>query len=100
LDAPTTARMARASAEEAMHKAIKMAYAAVRHGRLRRRHLGPKQKRHGLELALMAKIVSPMEAITSATATSARIQRHNHEQGAVEAGKQADSAVFNDLVVW
>jgi imidazolonepropionase-like amidohydrolase len=52
--------------------------------------LGPEQDRRGLEVALKAEIVGPMEAIVSATATNARILRRDQELGTVEAGKLAD----------
>jgi imidazolonepropionase-like amidohydrolase len=52
--------------------------------------LGPEQNRHGLELVLKARILGPMEAIVSATATNARIMRVDDRLGTVVPGKLAD----------
>lgn len=52
--------------------------------------LGPRQNRRGLELALHAEIVGPMEAIVQATSTNARIIRRSDDLGTVEGGKLAD----------
>ena len=52
--------------------------------------LGPQQNRRGLELALHAEVVGPMEAIVQATATNARIIRRASDLGTVEEGKLAD----------
>src|SRR5215218_4932072 len=79
-----------AGAEEAMREAVKIAYAAGVTVGSGTDITGPEQHRRGLELALKAEIVGPMEAIVSATATNARILRREHELGTVEAGKLAD----------
>lgn len=52
--------------------------------------LGPEQNRHGLELVLKARLLGPMEAIVSATATNARIMRVDDRLGMVVPGKLAD----------
>jgi imidazolonepropionase-like amidohydrolase len=52
--------------------------------------LGPEQNRHGLELVLKARLLGPMEAIVSATATNARIMRVADRLGTVVPGKIAD----------
>ena len=52
--------------------------------------LGPEQNRHGVELVLKARILGPMEAIVSATATNARIMRVDDRLGTVAPGKLAD----------
>lgn len=52
--------------------------------------LGPDQNRRGLELALKADVLGPMQAIVSATRESARIIRRQHDLGTVEEGKLAD----------
>jgi imidazolonepropionase-like amidohydrolase len=77
-------------AEEAMREAVKIAYAAGVTVGSGTDILGPEQNRRGLELALKAEIVGPMEAIVSATATNARILRRDHELGTVQPGKLAD----------
>ena len=77
-------------AEEAAREAVKIAYAAGVTVGSGTDILGPEQNRRGLEVALKAEIVGPMEAIVSATATSARILRRDHDLGTVEAGKLAD----------
>jgi imidazolonepropionase-like amidohydrolase len=77
-------------AEEAMREAVKIAYAAGVTVGSGTDILGPEQNRRGLEVALKAEIVGPMGAIVSATATSARILRRDHELGTVQAGKLAD----------
>jgi imidazolonepropionase-like amidohydrolase len=79
-----------AGAEEAMREAVKLAYAAGVTVGSGTDILGPEQDRRGLEVALKAEIVGPMEAIVSATATNARILRRDQELGTVEAGKLAD----------
>ena len=79
-----------AGAEEAMREAVKVAVAAGVTVGSGTDILGPEQNRRGLELALKAEVVGPMDAIVSATATSARILRRDHELGTVEAGKLAD----------
>ncbi|HEX9888558.1 MAG TPA: amidohydrolase family protein [Nitriliruptorales bacterium] len=52
--------------------------------------LGPNQQRRGLEIALKAEVIGPMEAIVSATKTSAEILRASQDLGTVEEGKYAD----------
>jgi imidazolonepropionase-like amidohydrolase len=52
--------------------------------------LGSEQNRRGLELVIKAKILSPMEAIVSATLSNAKIFRQDHQLGSVEKGKLAD----------
>lgn len=52
--------------------------------------LGPAQDRRGLELALKAELLGPMEAIVSATSVNARILHLEAELGTVEPGKRAD----------
>lgn len=52
--------------------------------------LGPEQNQRGLELALKARILGPMAAIMSATATNAAILRRGGDLGTVEVGKIAD----------
>jgi imidazolonepropionase-like amidohydrolase len=51
--------------------------------------LGPDQIARGLEIALKATVMGPMEAIVSATSTSARILRRS-DLGIVEPGRLAD----------
>ena len=51
--------------------------------------LGPGQNRRGLELAMKAELLGPMEAIVSATATNSKVLRRP-EIGTVEPGKKAD----------
>ena len=52
--------------------------------------LGADQNRRGLEIVLKAKVLSPMEAIVSATLNSARIAGLAKQIGSVEVGKLAD----------
>lgn len=52
--------------------------------------LGSEQNRRGLEIALQAKVLSPMEAIVCATLSNARIMRQADQFGSVEPGKLAD----------
>jgi len=52
--------------------------------------LGPEQNRRGLEIALKAKILDPMEAIVCATLNNAKIMRQDKRIGSVEEGKLAD----------
>ncbi len=52
--------------------------------------LGRKQNRRGLEVALKAKLLSPMRAIQCATMGNARIMHQAEHLGSVEAGKFAD----------
>ncbi|MBC5805882.1 MAG: amidohydrolase family protein [Candidatus Eremiobacter antarcticus] len=57
--------------------------------------LGRRQDRRGLELALKARILSPMRAIECATIGNARIMRQDRLLGTVEAGKLADIVAFD-----
>ena len=75
--------------EAAMNASIKLAYAAGIPVGSGSDLFGPMQSRWGLELALKAKILGPMEAIMSATSTNARIIRRP-DLGTLEAGKLAD----------
>lgn len=52
--------------------------------------LGPEQNRRGLEIALKAKILDPMEAIVCATLNNAKIMRQGDRLGSIEEGKLAD----------
>ncbi len=52
--------------------------------------LGPEQNRRGLEIALKAKILDPMQAIVCATLNNAKIIRQDERLGSVEEGKLAD----------
>ena len=52
--------------------------------------LGSEQNRRGLEIALQARALSPMEAIVCATLSNARIIRRHEDLGSVEPGKLAD----------
>jgi imidazolonepropionase-like amidohydrolase len=52
--------------------------------------LGPEQNRRGLEIALKAKILGPLEAIRCATLNNAKIMRQSHRLGSIEEGKLAD----------
>ena len=51
---------------------------------------GPDQRGRGLEIALKAEVIGAMEAIVSATRTSARILRADEDLGTVEVGRYAD----------
>jgi imidazolonepropionase-like amidohydrolase len=55
--------------------------------------LGPYQHLKGRELALKAQVLSPMEAIVSATRINAQILGEAERIGTLEAGKQADLIV-------
>jgi len=62
--------------------------------------LGPHQDHRGLEIALRAEVVGPMEAIVAMTATNAKILRIEDRLGTVEVGKVADLiAVRGDPLV-
>ena len=52
--------------------------------------MGPEQNRRGLELVLKSQILSPMEAIVSATRVNSQILRVDDHLGTVAAGKLAD----------
>lgn len=51
---------------------------------------GPDQQGRGLEIALKAEVIGAMEAIVSATRTSAEILRAGDDLGTVEVGRYAD----------
>jgi imidazolonepropionase-like amidohydrolase len=55
--------------------------------------LGPMQLRKARELALKAQVLSPMEALLSATKVNAELFRLEHEIGTVQGGKLADLIV-------
>ena len=76
--------------EEAMAGSIKLAHAAGIPIGSGSDIFGPAQDRWGLELALKARILGPMEAIVSATGTNAKIIRRADDLGTVETGKSAD----------
>jgi len=75
--------------EDAMNASIKLAHAAGVPIGSGSDLFGPAQDRWGLELALKARLLGPMEAIVSATGTNARIIRRP-DIGTVETGKLAD----------
>ena len=52
--------------------------------------LGFTQRHKGLELALQARILGPMNALVAATRTNAEIVRQEHNLGTLEVGKLAD----------
>jgi imidazolonepropionase-like amidohydrolase len=52
--------------------------------------IGPVQNRRGLEIALKARLIGAMAAITSATSVNARIMRVDDKIGSIEPGKLAD----------
>lgn len=53
-------------------------------------YVGPKQDNRGLEIALRAEIVGPMQAILAATSVNAEILGVGDRLGTLEAGKLAD----------
>ena len=57
--------------------------------------IGPAQGRKGRELILKAQIMSPMEAIVSATKTNAEIAGLGDQLGTIEPGKLADLIVID-----
>ena len=79
-----------AGVEDAMAASLKLAFAAGIPIGSGSDLFGPAQSRFGLELLLKARILGPMEAIVSATATNARILRVDDRIGTIEAGKDAD----------
>ncbi len=79
-----------AGVEEAMAASLKIAFAAGIPIGSGSDLFGPVQNRFGLELLLKARILGPMEAIVSATATNARILRVADRLGTIEPGKEAD----------
>lgn len=52
--------------------------------------LGPMQTNKGMELALQAKVMGPMNALVATTKTNAEIIRREQDLGTIEAGKLAD----------
>ena len=76
--------------EDGMNASIKLAYAAGIPIGSGSDLFGSSQSRFGLELAMKARILGPMEAILSATATNAGIIRRSRDLGTVETGKLAD----------
>lgn len=52
--------------------------------------IGPVQDHRGLEIALKARLIGAMDAITSATSVNARIMRVENMIGSIEVGKLAD----------
>lgn len=76
--------------EEAMTNAVKLAYDAGVLIGSGSDLLGPQQNRRGLELSLKARILGPMAAIVSATASNARIVGASDRLGTVEVGKIGD----------
>lgn len=57
--------------------------------------LGPAMNMKARELVIKARILSPMEAIVSATRTNAELFGMEDDVGTVEVGKRADLAVFD-----
>ena len=76
--------------EDAMAASVKMAHAAGIPVGSGSDLFGPHQARFGLELALKASILGPMEALMSATSVNARILRAHDRLGTLEPGKLAD----------
>jgi len=76
--------------EQAMSDAVKIAHDAGVLVGSGSDLLGTGQNRRGLELVLKAQILGPMEAIVSATATTATIMRLEAEIGRVVSGLRAD----------
>jgi imidazolonepropionase-like amidohydrolase len=79
-----------AAVEDAMTRAVKLAYDAGVLLGSGSDLIGPLQNRRGLELALKAKIIGPMPAIVSATSSNARILGASDRLGTIERGKIAD----------
>ncbi|HZB31517.1 MAG TPA: amidohydrolase family protein [Streptosporangiaceae bacterium] len=52
--------------------------------------IGPVQNRRGLEIALKARLIGAMDAITSATSVNARIMRIEDKIGSIDVGRFAD----------
>lgn len=88
LSADVLPRIARV--EDAMTRAVKLAYDAGVLLGSGSDLIGPMQNRRGLELVLKAKILGPMAAIVSATSSNARILGASDRLGTVEQGKVAD----------
>jgi imidazolonepropionase-like amidohydrolase len=76
--------------EEAMTHSVKLAYDAGVLIGSGSDLIGPGQNRRGLELSLKARILGPMAAIVSATATNARIIGASDRLGTIDTGKVAD----------
>jgi imidazolonepropionase-like amidohydrolase len=79
-----------AGVEDAMTRAVKLAYDAGVLLGSGSDLIGPTQNRRGLELVLKARILGPMAAIVSATSANARIIGASDRLGTVEQGKAAD----------
>jgi len=88
LSADVLPRIARV--EDAMTRAVKLAHDAGVLMGSGSDLIGPGQNRRGLELVLKAKILGPMAAIVSATASNARIIGASDSLGTLEQGKVAD----------
>jgi imidazolonepropionase-like amidohydrolase len=52
--------------------------------------IGPVQNQRGREIALKARLIGAMAAVTSATSVNARIMRVQDKIGSIEPGKLAD----------
>jgi imidazolonepropionase-like amidohydrolase len=76
--------------EDAMTRAVKLAYDAGVLIGSGSDLIGPTQSRRGLELVLKARILGPMAAIVSATASNAKIIGAADRLGTVEKAKIAD----------
>jgi imidazolonepropionase-like amidohydrolase len=86
--------------EEAMTRAVKLAYDAGVLMGSGSDLIGPAQTRRGLELTLKARIIGPLAAIVSATASNARIIGASDTLGTLERGKIADLiAIAGDPLV-
>ncbi|TDD30010.1 amidohydrolase family protein [Kribbella turkmenica] len=85
-----------AGVKEGMSRAIKVAHAAGVLVGCGADLIGPNQKDYGLEVALVADIVGPMQAIRTATFDNARVLRIEHQTGSVQTGKLADLIVVNE----
>lgn len=79
-----------AGVEDAMTRAVKLAYDAGVLIGSGSDLIGPVQNRRGLELTLKARILGPLEAIVSATSANARIIGASDRLGTVEPGMAAD----------
>lgn len=79
-----------AGVEEAMSRAVKLAYDAGVVIGSGSDLIGSSQNRRGLELSLKARILGPMQAIVCATAVNARIIGASDTLGTIEVGKTAD----------
>lgn len=79
-----------AGCEEGMMRAIRIAKAAGVLIGSGSDLLGPDQNRRGLELVLKSGVLSPLEAIVSATLSNARLMHQEERLGSIEPGKLAD----------